>query len=99
MILTVALHSGIYKRIMIFAIVSFTPNKPLAEALVSAYPGSFFQADDDMRIFFVSRAGTAKDVSDKLAITSGAFSSVIVLAVSGYYGTAPLNVWEWIANN
>jgi hypothetical protein len=82
---------------MIFALISFEPNKPLADMLVTTYPGGFFQADSDMRLFFVSDSGTAKDVSDKLEITSGSFGSVIVLAVSGYYGRAPMNIWEWLA--
>jgi hypothetical protein len=84
---------------MIFAIVSFiSDNQPLTAAIATHYPNnSFLQATPDARLYFVSDAGTAKDVSDKIGVSDGALGSVVVLAVSGYFGRAPMNVWEWIA--
>jgi hypothetical protein len=84
---------------MIFAIVSFlSENKALSEAISANYPDNdFLQATPDTRLYFVTDSGTAKDVSDRLGISDGAFGSVVVLAVSGYFGRAPINVWEWVA--
>jgi hypothetical protein len=84
--------------VMIFAIVSFTsPNDPLATAIATTYPESQLQATPEGSLYFVSDSGTAKDVSDKIGVSAGTFGSVIVLAVSGYFGRAPMNIWEWIA--
>jgi len=82
---------------MIFAIVSLADNPPLASAIATAYPNDYIQAAPDGRLHFVSDTGTAKDVSDKIGVSEGTVGSVIVLAVSGYYGRAPMNIWEWIA--
>jgi hypothetical protein len=82
---------------MIFAIVSFASNEPLTTAIATTYPENHLQAAPDGTLYFVSDSGTAKDVSDKIGVTAGTFGSVIVLAVSGYFGRAPMNIWEWIA--
>lgn len=49
--------------------------------------------------FIVADAGTAQDLSDKLGIEPGGeLGNGIVVSVSGYYGVAPSNTWEWLAN-
>lgn len=48
--------------------------------------------------WFVSYKGTSKELSDLLGITSNNDGSTgIVVAISGYYGRAPTNVWEFVA--
>jgi hypothetical protein len=83
-------------KLMLFAIVSLGIQPALAGTLATAYPNDWIQVPDSP-LYFVWAAGTAKDVSDKIGITSGNLGPVVVLAVSGYYGRAPMNIWEWIA--
>jgi hypothetical protein len=84
---------------MIFAIVSLTPLNvdALSGTVIANFPDNYFQVSPDKRIFLVSAAGTAKDVSDRLGISEGALNSAVVFGISGYYGRAPMNTWEWIA--
>jgi hypothetical protein len=84
---------------MIFAIISLVSDKQaqVTAAITSKFPTDHFQAAPDGRLFFVSSSGTAKDVSDALGITEGNLGSVIVVGVTGYFGRAPVNTWEWIS--
>ncbi len=85
---------------MIFAVISLDPQNhdAFVGEIAAKFPADYFQASPDGRVFFVSALGTAKDVSDRLGIGQPAgLKSVVVLAVSGYYGVAPMNTWEWIA--
>lgn len=85
---------------MIFAIISLGPSSDALIAAISAkFPDNYFHvAPPDGRLFLVSDSGTAKSVSDKLGVTvGGIFGSVVVFGISGYFGVAPVNTWEWIA--
>jgi hypothetical protein len=88
------------ETIMIFAVISVNPENhdALVREIEAKFPADYFQASPDARVFFVSTSGTAKDISDRLGVGQpGGLHSLIVLAVSGYYGIAPMNKWEWIA--
>ncbi|GAA0568450.1 hypothetical protein [Caenispirillum bisanense] len=39
---------------------------------------------------------TAKELSDKLGITSGKSGSAVVTKIGSYYGRAPTNIWDWV---
>lgn len=85
---------------MIFAVISLNPQNhdTFVREITAKFPTDYFQASPDARLFLVSASGTAKDVSDRLGIGEEAgLKSVIVFAVSGYYGLAPMDTWEWIA--
>lgn len=85
---------------MIFAVISLNPQNhdAFVKEIVTKFPTDYFQASPDGRVFLVSAPGTAKDISDRLGIGEPqGLTSVIVLAISGYYGVAPMNTWEWIA--
>jgi len=52
--------------------------------------------------WLIAADGTAKDVSDRLGISSEKPDDIgpaVVLAIVGYWGREPNNVWEWIAAN
>jgi hypothetical protein len=70
-------------------------------AAITAAMELYFSNDhikvSDTVYFVAGRGMTAQDVSDKLGITEGGNGSAIVVTVTGYYGRASTNVWEWIA--
>ena len=52
--------------------------------------------------WFVSYDGTAEGLCDHIGITKDKVSLIgrtIVVAVSGYYGVEPVDVWEWLRVN
>ncbi len=46
--------------------------------------------------FFISYAGTSKELSDILGITDGSAGTGVIAAISSYYGRAPTNIWDWV---
>lgn len=79
----------------IFVIIAQGDNQPLTDALAKTFPGNFLSIAPAQ--WLVASMGTAKEICDKLGITQGDVSNVIVFSVSGYFGRAPNNVWEWIS--
>jgi len=70
----------------------------LASAIFEKFPSAFMQIAPGQ--WLVSAKGTtAVEISNKLGITDGTNGSGIVFAISGYYGRAANNIWEWIAAN
>jgi len=79
---------------MIFAIVAGDNPKALGAAIAQNYPSGHFQLAEGQ--WLVVDNGTAKEVSDKLGITSGERGGALVIAMAGYFGRKPANLWEWI---
>lgn len=46
--------------------------------------------------WLVSSNMTPQGLSDKLGVTNGSNGAAIVFAMSGYFGRAPSNIWDWI---
>jgi hypothetical protein len=80
---------------MVFAILAPKPETKLNLAIIQEFPDNFIAIGSGQ--WFVAGNGTAKDVSDRLGITSGENGSAIVVTVGGYYGRAATNIWEWVA--
>jgi hypothetical protein len=73
-----------------------------AQAIQAKFPGKFIALTTGQ--WLVAGDGTTKDISDRLGITNDAPNAQIelvgqVFSISGYYGRAPSNIWEWIAAN
>lgn len=79
----------------IFVIIAQGENQVLADAIVKNFPSNFLNVAPAQ--WLVASTGTAKEICDKLEITQGKISGVIVFSVGGYFGRAPNNVWEWIS--
>lgn len=47
-------------------------------------------------VWLVAGTGPAKDISDALGISDGTVANGLVCSMSGYFGRAPTNVWDWI---
>lgn len=69
----------------------------MAKALQEKFPNAHLTIAPGQWLVF--GPGTAKEISDQLGITaeSPTINNGIVLAISGYYGRASNNIWEWIA--
>lgn len=46
--------------------------------------------------WLVNYDGTSKQLSDEIGITDGKIGSTIVLNISGYWGRANRDIWEWL---
>jgi hypothetical protein len=83
----------------VFAILSLLDSQETREALGAkikdVYPNDHFVLAPGR--WMVRGDGIAKEVSDKLGVTAGAFGHAIVFSVSGYFGWANNTVWEWLA--
>jgi hypothetical protein len=79
----------------IFAILPPTPTPQLDAVIRQTYPDDCLQVAPNQ--WLVSASATAKAVSDALGVSDGENGSAIVLRVTSYYGRAPTNIWEWIA--
>ena len=68
----------------------------MSHKIASEFPGNRVLLMDS-GAWLLSAAGTSRDISDRLGITGQQLGpSVIVFTISGYYGRAPNNVWEWL---
>jgi hypothetical protein len=68
-------------------------------ALTAKFPNNYYTLAP-CRWFVSSNSPTAMDLSDALGITNAGGATVllgIVVSIKGYYGSAPGNVWEWVA--
>lgn len=77
--------------------------KPAAaeQAIARTFPGDFMPVTPGS--WFVAGYGTALEICGRLGLptapggTPPAFSAVVTL-VTGYFGYAPTNLWEWLAS-
>jgi hypothetical protein len=71
----------------------------LGEAIETAFPNNFFQVSERGQWLVVGE-GTAREISNKIGITGvepPPISTSVVFSVSGYFGRASSEMWEWIA--
>ncbi len=80
----------------LFAVMADPSNLNLSLRLAEQFPDSHIEIRPGQ--WFIAGSGTAIEISNKLQITPGAESgSAVIVAVSGYYGRASSQVWEWVA--
>ena len=90
-----------YHRLMaLFLVVvpEIAAPSPYEEAIQREFPENYLSIGP--RMWAVSAPGIAKDVSVKITgeeVKSGS-ATIIVVAVSGYWGIAQNSVWEWFAS-
>jgi hypothetical protein len=77
-------------------------NQPGMDALLEKsvkeqFPNNYFEMGRNRWI--VAGEGTARAISDKLGITGDnhTIGSSVVFGISGYFGRASSEMWEWIA--
>lgn len=69
----------------------------LEESVKANYPGKFYAMGRAR--WLIAAEGTAREVSDHLGITTDPpkVPSSQVFAISGYYGRASSEMWDWMA--
>lgn len=82
----------------IFALMTPEPNPKLDSAVERLFANASYVVTPTQRL--IAAAGvTAKDVSDKLGITTGELGKVLIVSVGNYYGRHSTDLWEWIRAN
>ncbi|HUG82225.1 MAG TPA: hypothetical protein VML01_11215 [Bryobacterales bacterium] len=90
---------SIVSLLSVYAIYAAPGNTALESALAGRLqPGDSFTLGTGQ--YLVAFGGTAKDLSDHLGVTSGAeegpSAPAVILEVSGFYGSAAPEVWDWL---
>lgn len=81
----------------IFLVIPIADPSGVKKALMDNKAGNRLDFIDLPREgFFVSYAGTTKELSDQIGISDGSSGTGIVVAVSSYFGRAPTNIWDWV---
>ncbi|BDU21187.1 hypothetical protein [Dyella sp. GSA-30] len=80
-----------------FLVVPTGKADALAAKLAEVMPGQFYKLPRGE--YLVKFTGTSKDLSDRLSISDGSADNALVAALSGYYGRAPNDIWEWLKLN
>jgi hypothetical protein len=80
----------------VFAVIALSDSsiEPIRTAVAAQFPENYLEAG--RLLWLIADSGTAQSVSNQLGIATGTLGSVVVIAFSGYYGRAPVNIWEWI---
>ena len=83
--------------VMIFVVMHAPHELKIGPVIQRIFPNAHIQVSPGQ--WFVVASGTAQEVSNQLGITDGVNGSAIVASISGYYGRASTNIWEWLAAN
>lgn len=78
----------------IFVIFRVSDSQKLEAAIEASFQNDHISLGHNE--WLVSSKGTAKEVSDKLGISDGSNGGAIVFGMSGYFGRASGDIWEWI---
>ncbi len=79
----------------VFVAFNISNQSLVRQRLQEHYPGQHIDAKRGA--FFVSTTGeTSQDVAEKLGFGTENLASGIVMPVTGYWGRADPNLWEWI---
>ncbi len=78
----------------VFIIVPTAESATLESAIKEQFP------EDSLRLprgeWLVKFGGTTTELSNLLKISGGVSGNALVAGMSGYYGHAPTNIWEWL---
>lgn len=79
----------------IFLVIPTFPLRPELGATIEAkFKDEFYKLPNGE--WLVAFDGTTQGLSDELGITDGSNGTGIVAMMSGYYGRAPTDIWEWL---
>ncbi|HCX31668.1 MAG TPA: hypothetical protein DHU55_18145, partial [Blastocatellia bacterium] len=86
-------------HIMVFKVFTVAPEnyEPIKERIAERFPGNYYEVGDGQ--WLVADAGTAKEIYIRLfpeAEFPLAAKNVAVFGITGYWGFAPQDMWEWI---
>jgi hypothetical protein len=78
----------------IFVIFRVTDPAKLTAAIATNFENEHLELGNNE--WLVSSNMTPQGISDKLGTTDGSNGAAIVFGMSGYFGRAPSNIWDWI---
>jgi hypothetical protein len=78
----------------IFVIFRVTDPAKLKAAIAANFENEHLELGNNE--WLVSSNMTPQGISDKLGITDASNGVAIVFGMSGYFGRAPTNIWDWI---
>ena len=81
----------------VFLVVPTLSADPVAAAIRARFADKSYQLPKGE--WLISYAGTSRQLSDELGITDGSTASSLIVSVSGYYGRAQNDIWEWISKH
>ena len=81
----------------VFAVLSVSRPEDVALALERSFPHDHLKLRDGEWLVAVPLM-TSRDVCDRLGISEGQNGNAIVVAMDGYWGRAPNDVWEWVGS-
>jgi hypothetical protein len=79
----------------IFTITSRAVNDSLETNIANAFPEKHFKFTNN--VWFVSTAGTPKEICEKIGVKKDGISGVVVMSTTNsYFGVAGTDVWDWL---
>ncbi len=79
----------------IFLITPIIEPDKVAASVKANFAEDFYPIPNTQSLL-VHYAGTTKELSDKLGISTGESGTGIVVSFSSYYGRASTDIWDWI---
>jgi hypothetical protein len=79
----------------LYAIMSQANPETLGGAIRALFPGEHLQLGPGQWLL-VASGTTAKELSDKLGITTGQNGTAVIVTGTSYYGRGRPEIWEWI---
>lgn len=83
----------------VYTVIATDRTEAAGSAVAERFPNDNIRLADNA--WLVAGSGTAQEIAGQLGMPvisgAGATFSAVVTMVSGYYGFAPNNVWEWIS--
>lgn len=81
-----------------FAVIGSRNPDAIKAAIVKQYGENHYEFSSN--VWFVTDAGTTKDILDKLGLTGGKIGAqAVVLRVDAYAGFGPAPAWAWLQKN
>lgn len=82
----------------IYAVIALTGHQSIDQTVPIAFPQRSFRVGDGH--WAVNAAGTSQEVAGRLGIVAGQNQITgLVYSISGYWGIANPQLWEWLTNN
>jgi hypothetical protein len=100
--LTHGLTNAHLGKMNIYTVIAIDNPEAAGAAVARAFPGDFLAFTT--HTWLVAGTGTAQDVCGRLGLPietvqagqlAPTFNAIVTL-VAGYFGYAPMNIWEWV---
>ncbi len=81
----------------LFAVIASDNPEKLKARIIDLFPDTNLSVGDGQWLLVGASSMTTAEVAQKLSISSDeSVSGAMVLSVNGYFGRAPMSIWEWL---